>query len=617
MAKKGKEDSKNINMPNETSFGVKARLGFLHNADFKRRAQPFLGGGIPLSSPQGSLGSVVTTAPIFYDIRYFTPDKFYFPRSEIEQNDVWRLIYKKDPIVGAAIDLYAEFAWSEFDLLGIEDTYIKSVYEAMCSSLNLLAKLPDMSREFLITGKVIPHLIFSEEDGYWKYFFLHNPDFIRVTPIPFVGSEPILDMRTPPEVRELLTSPDPRIQEIVNRLPENLRLALLSNAFIPLDNINVSFIPRRTLASDWKGTSILERLYRMLMFEDFLMNAALAVAQRNAVPLRLFKLGDHTVGWFPTKEDEQALAELLAIAEADPMAALLMHSGIEVEYVGVSDRFWNVSREWDFIENIKLVGLGVSKSFLVGEASFASAVAGLQTFVQKVAGLRLKFEQEWIIPKVFKIIAKINQFYKRDEAELKHRIRVQKDEGDLIIPQIKWRRSLEPTQDTALLSVWRELHDKGIISDRTYSAGAGINLDIERQNQLEEMRYKKELEKKMKEEEMKIVEGSEGGYHVSSKYIHSNIFDKKGYLNGIHFSKFEPVIAFLRGVDVPEFKNIDRMSLKDLYQYLKDEQKWSPHELNNLTLLLEKEGFIATQDKILETIEKDTSSPQFLSGIMT
>jgi len=600
----------NEKLPTVVPFGVKARGGFFSTAEFKVRAQPFLGLGGPISAPQGGLGTVITTAPIFYDIRYFTPDKFYFPRQELEQNDIWRLIYKRDPIVGAAIDLYAEFAWSNFDLVGIDDTAVRSVYENTVANLNLLSILPDMTKEFLIIGKVIPHLIFSEKDGIWKHVFIHDPDYIKMTVLPFANEEPILDLKVPPELRQLVISPDPRIQKIVAKLPESMVTAILSSQFIPLDNLNVTVIPRRAFASDWRGISILERLYRMLMFEDFLMNAALAVAQRNAVPLRIFKLGDHKVDWYPTKEDENALSELLAIAEADPMSALIMHSGIEVEYVGVSDRFWNVAREWDFIENIKLVGLGVSKSFLMGEASFASAVAGLQTFVQKVAGLRMKFENEWIVPKIFKTIAKIHKFYKRTPAELSYRIRLQKEDSDLLYPVIKWHRSLEPTQDTSLLSVWRELHDKGIISDRTYAAGAGLNLDVERQNKLEEEQYKKKIETMVTKIQSQM--GNETGYHVPSKYIHASCFDKQGFFKGVHYSELEPVIAFIKGHQVDEFKGIDN-SLSSIYHYLR-EKNWDDKKLDALTELLKIEKILVTPDKIYEEIEKETLQKDFLSG---
>jgi len=433
-------------------------------------------------------GSAITSAPIFYDIRYFTPDKFYFPRDEREANSVWRLIYERDPVVGAAIDLYAEFAWGEFDLLGIDDPYVKGIYEAMVDSLNLLARLPDITKDFLILGKAIPHLVFSERDGYWKYLLLHDPNALKITFIPVLGAEPIIDLKPNDELRKILNSPDPRIRKIVERLSPSLRHAIQAGMPIPLDNIYVSYIARRIQSSDLKGTSLLTRIYRMLMYEDFLMNAALAVAQRNAVPLRLFKLGDPETGWFPTPDDEEAFAELLSIAEADPLAALIFHRGVEVEYVGVSDKFWKLSGEWDFIEELKLLGLGVSKSFLVGEASFASAVAGLQTFVQRVAALRMKIEKEWLLPKVFATVAKINGFYKRKQSELDHRIRIKKEEKDLIIPHIRWKRSLEPTQETSILSVWESLHEKGLISDRTLLAGAGLNIDVERDNIKEELK---------------------------------------------------------------------------------------------------------------------------------
>ena len=592
---------------------------YKNNPNFKRVAQeigggvgpiPSMGtlggGGIPMSGPMSATGKVVTTAPIFYDIRYFTPDKFYFPSSELEQNDVWRMVYKRDPVVGAGIDLYADFAFSEFDLLGIEDKYIRETYESMCQSLNLQSKLPDMSREFLIEGKVIPHLIFNDTLGYWRRMFIHNPDFIRVTPIPFMDEEPLIDMRIPVELKNYIASPDYRIQQMISKLPHSLASAMLSSSFIPLDNINVSYIPRKALGSDWKGTSILERLYRMLMFEDFLMNAALAVAQRNAVPLKLFKLGDASANWYPSEEDAMAFSELLAIAEADPVSAIIMHSGIDVDYVGVSDRFWNVAHEWDFITETKLIGLGVGKGFLTGESSFAAAVSQLQTFVQKVAGLRTKLEHEWLLPKVFKTVAQINQFYKRSDAELAHRIRVDVEDRDLIIPKLKWHRSLEPTQETALLSIWQELKEKGLVSDRTLAAGSGVNLDVERTNIKEEKEYNRKMEEedRVAEENPNPIEmrqslnNTGNKFHVVSEVLHSAVFSKEGTIDDINYTKFEPVISFLKGTDVAEFKGIDRKDMHQVFRHLA-EQGWNEIETKALVKVINAEGLIKTREEVV------------------
>jgi len=182
------------------------------------------------------------------------------------------------------------------------------------------------------------------------------------------------------------------------------------------------------------------------------------------------------------------------MAESDPLAAIIMHHNVTAELVGVSDRVLLISREWDFIERVKLLGLGVAKSFLVGETSFAAAVAGLQTLMERLASLRLRFENDWIIKKICAPIAEIHELYRRPQAELDHRIRIKRplEERELMVPKIKWAKSLEPTQDVAILNIWRDLKERGILSERTYSAGAGVDIDAERKNISEERKYKQE-----------------------------------------------------------------------------------------------------------------------------
>jgi len=227
--------------------------------------------------------------------------------------------------------------------------------------------------------------------------------------------------------------------------------------------------------------------------QDFIVNASLAVAQRNAVPLRIFKLGDPTTGWLPDEDDEAAFSEMLSIAESDPLAAIVMHHNVSVELVGVSDRMLLISKEWDFIERVKLLALGVAKSFLVGETSFAAAIAGLQTLLERLSALRNKFEKQWMVDKLCKPVGEMNDFYKIPQAHLDHRIRIKdKDKQELIIPKVKWRKSLDPTQDPAILGVWRDLKAQGMLSERSYSSGAGVDLDVERRNQIEEAKYRLE-----------------------------------------------------------------------------------------------------------------------------
>lgn len=547
---------------------------FFTSSGFTKKGQTFQGTGGTFTGPDimtgvnvGALkGKTITSAPIYYDPRYATPDKFYFPRTEVQANAIWRHLYETDAAISVATDLFAELPWSTFDLVGISDKKILALYQDMMGCLNLELHLEGLTREFLKLGKVIPHLIFDENKGYFVRLGTFDPDYVKVTPVPFMGEEPILDLKPDPSMRAFMKSQDPRALAIKARLPAFLRDRILSNTPIPLQNTNTTYLARKTSPYRVIGVSLYTRLFRIQMFEDFLVNASIAVAQRNAAPLRVFVLGDPQTGWLPTEDDISQFAELLSIVETDPYAALIYHTGLNrVEYVGVSDKLMSISREWDFIERVKFLALGVSRSFLVGEVSFATALAGLQALLDKLQALRLKFESAWIYPKILEPVARINGFYARKKVELEHRIRLKKSDADLIVPVIKWDKTLDTTQDTTLLNIWSDLQSRGIISKRTLLAGAGINLDVERANLEEEYRYEKALadagllpEERSQAFSLALTSSDNNSnktrstdqrhrlYHVSSDILESKIWSKEGKYKGIHFTDVEPIVGVLR-----------------------------------------------------------------------
>jgi len=488
-------------------------------------------------------GSIVTTTPMYYDPRYSSPDKFFFPRTEVHANSVWEHLYIVDPVIAVATDIYADLPWSDFEITGVTDPRVKQIFQDSFSESRVTSWLPEITREFLKLGKAVPHLIFNEAKGYWIRIFCHNPSFLRVQGVPIVGEEPILDLIPTPELRKMVSSPDPRMQKYKELLPKGVYQRIVSGAPIPLSNSNVTYLSRRVSPYHVIGMSLYTRLFRIIMYEDFLVNASMAVAQRNAAPLRMFKLGDRETGWLPDKSDEEAFIQLLAAAETDPFAAIVTHYAIEVDYVGVSDKLMSVSREWEFIERVKFIGLGMSHSFLTGESSFAAAVAGLQTLADRLLALRQKIENDWLYPKFMIPLAKMNKMYHRTQAELDHRIRTSKN---LIVPKLRWFKSLESTQDASLLSIWQDLHEKGICSDRTLSTGAGLNHDVERKNIQEEAKYKQEhptpttTASRLKRRASKIV-NPDYRYHVSSDLLHLPIWDKTGRHNGVDYRDVEDV----------------------------------------------------------------------------
>lgn len=435
---------------------------------------------------------------------YNSPDRQQYPVHRILANRYWRLFIKLDPIIGTGLDMYSEMCWSDCKLTGegVEGE-VREVYESMWEACNVLTLLPAMTREFIGLGEVVPHCFFDDAEGMWTYIALHNPDNLEVIDAPFIKMEPIVEFVPDDRLRAILTSSDPELQGIREKMPPELIAKLYSRQNIRINtDVNATFLARKLHPYETRGTSILSRMWRILMYEDAIFNASIATARRHAGPIKIAKLGNPQTNWIPGPEQERRFAELVAQAEMDPHAWIIYHYGVQLEAFGTTDRVMTINREWEVIERIKLAAMGISRSFLTGELTFASATAGLQVFLRRLLSLRSHFETLWLRPKFFKPIAEINQFYRRDKAELDHGIRIKRtaqeirEQKRLIVPKIEWANKLNPMVDKDLISAYEQLERMGIrISKTKKHASVNLQYEEELRRSLEEDKFENAVRK--------------------------------------------------------------------------------------------------------------------------
>lgn len=222
-------------------------------------------------------------------------------------------------------------------------------------------------------------------------------------------------------------------------------------------------------------------------------STSLATARRHSAPLKIAKIGNPQTGWIPGAEHEQRLLELLAQAELDPHSFLVYHFGVQFEAFGTTERAIWAPREWEGLERIKLVGLGVSKSFISGEVTYASSVTGLQVFLQRLLTMRSYFTQKWIKKKFFRPISEINDFIKPTKAELSHRVRVRRTAKELdedsryIVPDLAWDKPLDPNVDRDLIAAADSLTRIGVkFSKKTLMSFINRKYEDELKSSLEE-----------------------------------------------------------------------------------------------------------------------------------
>jgi hypothetical protein len=397
--------------------------------------------------------------------------------------------------------MYSDLPWSKFKLTGpgVEGSVLRAM-EAMVEETQLLSILPMMTREFYITGEAIPHCFFDDEKGYWTHIALHNPDQLEVIDAPFIKMDPIIEFVPDDRLRSIIASNHPQLRKVRESMPPELLAHLQARQNIPLSSINATFIPRKLHPYDTRGTSIFSRLWRIFMYEDAIFNASIQTARRHAGPLKIAKLGNAQTGWIPGPEHEAKLLQMLAQAELDPHAWLVYHYGIAFETVGTTDRMMTINREWEIIERIKLIALGISKSFLHGEVTYASAATGLQVFLQRLKALRTFFEQQWLLKKFFLPVAEINGWIRRSPAEVQHRFRIKRSQRELIeekryiIPNIVWEKSLDPAVDAALVNAMQALKGMGVqFSKTTLMATVGMSFEEETRKIAQEREFERQF----------------------------------------------------------------------------------------------------------------------------
>lgn len=415
-------------------------------------------------------------------------------------NRYWRMFYKLDPVIGMCIDMMADLPWSSFEFTGdgVEGDILDS-YQYMCSESQLLSILPYFIKEFLVVGECVPHVMFDNSKGVFTHIALHNPDQLEVIDSSFIKMDPILEFIPDDRLRAVVTSNSPALRKIRERMPPELLSRLQSRQNIPLSSINATFIPRKLHHYDTRGTSIISRMWRTLMIEDAIANCSIQTARRAAAPIKVAKLGNAATGWIPPPDQERHMLELLVQAEMDMQAWIVTHYGVQFELVGAPERAMSLTKEWEPVERMKLVAMGISKALLSGDANYSTAATGLQVFLQRLKAMRQMFEDIWLYPKFFKPIAEINGWIKPKPSEVAHRFRVRRSaaelsDADYIIPKIVWAKSLDPQVNAQLIQAMQALEGLGCkFSKSSKMAAVGHNYEDETKRMHREIEWEKKF----------------------------------------------------------------------------------------------------------------------------
>lgn len=416
----------------------------------------------------------------------------------------WIRYYDKfHPMVGNCLDLHGSFPISKFDLkLEKEDEKVLRVYEECADQIDLFNRILEISREYELLGEVYPYLHWNESSGYFDSLILLNPDFIHVDMHPLAfGKDPIIKLEPDELLKVIATSTNPEDVEIRNEMDPMVIAAVLTEQNIRLDPFSVCQIARKSSPYEPRGTSIVLRCIKDLLYEDKLREAQYAVADGLITPKLIWKLGDPQYNWMPNEQQLHDFRMLLQAQAHDPLSAIVTHYGLQVDVVGYNGKILPIVPEFEFVEDRILTALYTNKALTHGEGpTYANASIAMEALQGRYLAKREKLE-EFVKNKIWKKIALLNEFYEPlTEAQSSHGIRPSKADRKLNIPEMKWKQKLKLVEDMAKKQMVIALRNTmgmgvpGISMKKIYD-----ELDIDYETEITALREEAAITKELKE----------------------------------------------------------------------------------------------------------------------
>lgn len=395
---------------------------------------------------------------------------FYMPESDSSTGEPNRLLnqwilyyYKWHPLCGNLINLHSELPLSRFALRGVEDPKILSFYESMVESAELHLKMVELLRQYFMFGEVTPFAFWSDSYNCFTDLTFLDPNYIYVKGHYLLHSDKgedceFYELEPDPLLVNLVKSDDQVNRMLREYLDESFVAAVSQNKRLLLSNFSTHMIRHKSRWSDLRGTAILLRCLKSLLYSDKLRESQYSIADGHINPKWIWKLGAQgdlaTGGYMPSEEDLTAFRDLLIESSNDPIFTIITHYAVNVDAVGLNGKLLSLKQEYDQVKEDILVAMFSNEAVTTGLGpNFATASVAFRAMMSRYVPIRAKVER-YLYHKIFAPVAYANKFYKRKQADIAHRVRTgDEDSNELIIPQIDWRSKSNLLDDGTAKSI--------------------------------------------------------------------------------------------------------------------------------------------------------------------
>lgn len=408
----------------------------------------------------------------------------------------YRDIYLFDNVAGSAVDIQSHFPFSEWDLRGLDDHELEP-YNVALERLNIRQMLPLVSVAHLADGFFCGSLVFDPRSKQFVDTLIHDALSVAAIPSPFFNIDPTINVRVGQATQQFMHDTSEYARRYLDSMPHQFIEMLRSGAFT-LDPVTTLFIPRRS-TTDRAYTSYLHRILPMYLIEKTLFRGTLVEAQRRQRAMTHLTAGDDQ--WTPTGEELNALVREFQSAESDPLGGwVATRNAVQSVDIRPGGDFWRWMDVADVLVPYKLRALGISESFMSGEASYAAAESAYSTFLETQNSYREDLTERIFYSKLFPLIAVVNDLYKDKNNRAKHGRIIdflfnKANRQNLKMPQLHWFKELEVKGEENMMELLEMASDKGVpIPLKMWMTAAKIDPDALERDLKEDAEYRKQLE---------------------------------------------------------------------------------------------------------------------------
>lgn len=411
---------------------------------------------------------------------------------------LYRDMYYNDPVCGSAADLYSVLPFSDFSLGGISDPKAMDAFMEACDRLNTRTLMPSISIDHLVTGQFIGSLLYNEKTKNFVDIMPHAADNAKIDELPFYGQDPIITVAFPDYIRSLMQNKESTRAQVLRDMLGEAVVAKLSEPSLELDPMSTIYIPRRTFSTG-TGVSWYRRVLPIWLIEKNLFRGTLVESSKRQRGILHLSLGEGD-DWIPTIDDMNFMTDLFRNADADPLGAIITtRTGVSADEIRQGGDFWKVTDIWDSTSQFKMRAMGISESFLSGDANYASSDNSMSVFIDSMRAFRDDITRKFFYNRLFPIISMVNGFavnrrgklVKRDDLMSDNQaknLQTMNDGSKLLIPTVHWAKQLKPEGDSTYLDMLSTLTEKGVpVPLRAFAAAGGFNLDMLLGGQEEEL----------------------------------------------------------------------------------------------------------------------------------